>query len=117
VVEVLAGVRTSIPAIAVVERDLNKSREHSCPDVILSTENFSFGDPLLDMQQPPGVLFMCGTVIWLDVILASTAGTIPKLLIHHSDFAASLSQADLLPITECSDDIVNLIGRIATVYV
>jgi hypothetical protein len=57
--------------------------------------------------------FMCGTMIWLDIISSITTGKAPVLLHHHSNILASNSHIRCEDIMGCKNFLMIQIGRIA----
>lgn len=57
-----------------------------------------------------------GTMVWLDVISAITAGTAPRLLFHHSRVIGPTSEDKLEDLMGCKNWVMLQIGRIAALH-
>lgn len=59
--------------------------------------------------------FFSGTVFWLDIVSSITAGTEPKMLVHHSLIADS-DHIDLEKIMGCKNWVMVKLGQIASLH-
>ncbi|MCJ1328912.1 hypothetical protein MMC10_005589 [Thelotrema lepadinum] len=86
------------------------TRKIICEDVPLPQY-----EPLL-AEEVVNFRFLSGTIIWLDIISAITAGTAPYLLHRHTSVIASNSQTQLENLMGCQNWVMLQIGRIAALH-
>lgn len=89
---------------------LEKSRTLLYEDLAISEHEALVAEQILAFR------FLSGTVIWLDIISAITAGTAPFLITHHSSVLAPNSQTKLEDYMGCRNWVMLQIGRIAALH-